>query len=56
MSNLLTIRGLKIDGLEDEQWKPIVKGVDLRPLGVHLMTGPTLSAQVYARVWMCVPP
>ena len=29
MSNLLTIRGLKIDGMEDEQWKPIVKGVDL---------------------------
>jgi peptide/nickel transport system ATP-binding protein len=29
MSHLLTIRGLKIDGLEDEQWKPIVKGIDL---------------------------
>ncbi|MCF2906071.1 ABC transporter ATP-binding protein [Octadecabacter sp. CECT 8868] len=29
MSNLLTIRGLKIEGRSDETWNPIINGVDL---------------------------
>jgi peptide/nickel transport system ATP-binding protein len=29
MSHLLSIRDLKIDGLCDEQWKPIVKGINI---------------------------
>jgi len=29
MSNLLTIKGLKIEGRSDEMWNPIINGVDL---------------------------
>ena len=29
MSNLLTIKGLKIEGRSDEAWNPIINGVDL---------------------------
>ena len=29
MTNLLTIKRLKIEGLSDEQWKPIVNNIDL---------------------------
>lgn len=29
MEQLLTIKGLKIAGLEEDRWKPIVKGIDL---------------------------
>ena len=29
MSNLLKIRGLKIEGRSDETWNPIINGVDM---------------------------